>query len=90
MSVLVPLPDRGHEPSIQVFLAGEVHNPQPLARENAEPLLYLIHPRAVYRWVMEDKARMLFQPSSQQLSFVHGQVVQYYRDGGDVSWNLAL
>jgi len=48
MRLSIPFGDICHEPLSQVIQVGEVADVQPLALENAQPLLYLIHPGTMH------------------------------------------
>ena len=76
MSHLIPLRDERLQPLRQRRLVGEIGDPQPLPLQDAEPLLDLIHPRAMHRRVMEHEPRVLRQPRLDLLALVHPQVVQ--------------
>ncbi len=77
----VPLRNKGHQAFCQAVEIGEVENAEPLALQDAEPLLRLVHPRAMGRQKEADKARMNCQPSLRTPSFVNTHVIE---DEGDV------
>ena len=56
--MLIPLGDALHDLGPHILSRGKVGHSKPLALEDAEPLLHLIHPRAVRRCEVEPEARM--------------------------------
>ena len=57
--MLVPFRDKTVQPFGQVRFVREVRDGQALKLQDAEPLLHLIHPRAMHRRMMKFEARML-------------------------------
>ena len=76
--------------SANARLVGEIGDPQPLPLQDAEPLLHLVHPRAMHRRVMEHEPRVLRQPRLHLLALVHPQVVQDHMDRLDRRGDLAV
>jgi hypothetical protein len=83
MGVGVPV---GNE-TVKMLVEGkggrEVDQAQGLAREEAEPLLDLVHPGAMHRWEVEDKAGVVGEPGLDRLALVDTEVVEDQADSGD-------
>ena len=88
--MLIPFLDKTVQPLGQVDFVRKIGNGQALALQDAEPLLDLIHPRAMHRRMMELEARMFFQPGLHLFAGVHPQVVHHQVDFGDVLGNPAI
>jgi len=54
----VPFGDEGHQVISQMSAIGEVTDLKPLALQNAEPLLDLVHPGTMCRQKVTEKAGM--------------------------------
>jgi hypothetical protein len=63
-----------------VIKIGKVTNLESLALQDAEPLLYLIHPGAMDGQEMADEARMSCQPVLDLLAIMHTGVVEHKKD----------
>ena len=53
MGMLIPLGDERHDLRLHVLFPSKVGHPKTLPLEDAEPLLYVIHPRAMSRCELE-------------------------------------
>jgi hypothetical protein len=72
----ISLFNESQQPLGQFLFAGEIHDPQSLPSDDANPLLHLVHPRAMDRRMMKVKPRVLGQPGLHLPAFVHPQVIQ--------------
>ena len=90
MSVFIPLDDERIDPSLKVVEVTEVGRRKTFPLQNREPLLDLIHPRAVNGGEMKAKAWMPFEPCLNLLAGVHPQVVADDVDQGDRGWGLTI
>ena len=59
MRVLIPFLDELFDLGTQVIFGFKIDDSQALPLEDAEPLFDLIHPRAMHRCEMHNKARMV-------------------------------
>ena len=90
MCSLVPFDDELLDLGLEHRLRGKVGNAQPLPLENRKPLLNLIHPRAMDRGEMEDKAGMALQPLADFLAMMRGDVVADHVDRRNRRGNLRI
>ncbi len=90
MGLLVPLGDEVVNLDREVRLALEVGDAEPLALENAEPLLDLVHPRGMNRRKVEDKARMFLKPGSRLFAVMSRDVVEDEMNCRDLVRNVGL
>jgi hypothetical protein len=75
MSRLVPLVDERKHLRLQVSEIGEVWGTETLALQDREPLLDLVHPRAVHRREVHLKTWVRGEPRTNQLAVVDAEVV---------------
>jgi hypothetical protein len=59
MRLLIPFSNEWFNLGLQLVFGCKVGDFQTFAWQNAEPLFHLIHPRAMHRRDVQDKARML-------------------------------
>ena len=88
--MLVPFAHKRVQSLGQRGFVRKVGDHQPFALQDAEPLLHLIHPRAVNRRMVKLEAGMLFQPGLHLLAGVHSQVIHHQMDFGDCGGNLSI
>ena len=86
----IPFGDKGHQALGQVIQISEVTDAEPLALEDAEPLLDLIHPGAMHRQKPTDKARMSLEPGSHLFAFMHTRVIEDQPDATNGRRNLPI
>jgi hypothetical protein len=90
MCLSIPFNDKGHQAISEVIKVGEVEDAQPLPLQNTEPLLHLVHPRAVDRHEEKRKARVRLQPCLDLFAFMHAQVVKNQTNATDRDRNLLI
>ncbi len=90
MCPLIPLTNERKYAVRQSRFVGEIHDAPPLALEDAEPLLRLVHPSAMYRSVIPDKTWMARQPVLNLLAYVHPHIIQNHSDHADARKDLVL
>ena len=90
MSLLVPLDDKLVNLVGKVRLVLEVGDAEPLALQNAEPLLDLIHPRAMDRCEVESKTRTLREPRSHLFAVMGRDVVEDEMNRRDLGRNFGI
>ena len=90
MGLLVPLGDELVSFYRKVRLAIEVGDAEPLALQNAEPLLDLVHPGGMNRREVENKSRMVFEPGSDLLAVMGRDVVENEMNGRNRGWNFGF
>ena len=83
MCHLVPFSNKLFDLSLEHRLRRKVSDAKTLPLENRKPLLDLIHPRAMDRGEMEDKARMTLQPLADFLALMRGDIVADDMNRGD-------
>ena len=83
MRPFIPFPDELVYLGCEVSPVFEIGDTESLALEYAEPLLDLVHPRAVDRRELELKTRALLQPLPNLFAVMHGHIVQNQVNGGD-------
>ena len=79
----IPFGNEGHDALGQMIQAGEITDAEPFALEDTEPLLYLIHPRAMHRSEVTHEARMSSQPCLHKLAFVHLEIIHNQDNMGE-------
>jgi hypothetical protein len=68
----------------------KITDTKPLALHYAEPLLYLVHPRAM-RWEeVADKTGMERQPVLSLLAMMNTRIIEHKEDTFDRSWKLLI
>jgi hypothetical protein len=82
MGLRIPLGNKGHSLSSQMIHISEIADTQPLALQNAEPLLHLIHPGAMRGQKGTGEAGMSRQPGLNAFPFVDTRII---KDEVDVS-----
>src|SRR5437773_1252754 len=90
MRMFIPFSDKSQQAFSQMVFVSKIRNLQPFPLQNREPLLDLVHPGAMHRGKVEDKAWMLAQPGLYLLPFVHPHIVEDDMNSGDRWGNLAL
>src|SRR3954453_17526119 len=75
MGDLVPLGDEPEDGSLEGREVGEVGGAEPLASEDAEPLLHRIRPGAMDRREVGDEATMGSEPGADELAVMDRDVV---------------
>src|SRR5205085_11298050 len=90
MSALIPLDDERVDPGLKVAEVTEVGSRKTFPLQDREPLLDLIHPRAVNGGEMETEACMPLEPDLYLLAGVHSQVVAVNVDQRDRGWGLTM
>ena len=88
--MFVPFSHECVESFRQGGFVSKVGNHQPLSLQDTEPLLDLIHPRAMDRWMVELESGMFFQPSLHLFASVHSQVIHHQMDFGDGGVDLTI
>ena len=83
MGHFVPFLDERHQSFCQVGFVLEVGDAESFALEDAEPLLDLVHPRAMDWRMMEREPGVFGQPGLDLFALVHANVVEHDIDGGD-------
>src|SRR5229473_8086842 len=86
----VPLGDESEDLGLEIGEVFEVGSGHPLAPENREPLLDLIHPRAMDGREVEAKARMALQSGADQLAVVGAEVLGDDVNERDRRWRVAI
>src|SRR5215216_2350773 len=79
----VPQGDEGGDGIGQCPKMREVRVAQAFAGEDTEPLLHLIHPRAMHGGEMEHEPGMVGQPGAGEAAMMDAAVVAHQMDGGD-------
>ena len=90
VGLFIPLLHERMKPFGQVPLVREIRDRQTLALQDTEPLLHLIHPRAMHWRMVELEAGMFYQPRLHLLARVHPQVVHHQVNLRDRFRNLAV
>ena len=88
--MLIPFANKLAQLGVEVLLRVKVGDAQALALEDAEPLLHLIHPRAVHGRKVEDKARVFCEPLSHFFAVMRTDIVAHEMNGLDVLPNLHI
>ena len=71
MCVLIPFRNKRHQPLRHRLLGYKIGDAPPVALQNRELLLDLIHPGTMHGEKMEHKAGVLSQPSLDLFALVH-------------------
>jgi hypothetical protein len=90
MRLSIPFGDICHELLSQVIQVGEVANTQPLALENAQPLLQLVHPGTMHGQRVAHEAGVSRQPSSCLFASLYARVIEDHPDATNGRWNLPI
>ena len=83
VSDLVPLFDEREDLGLEIREVGEVWGAQSLALQDREPLLNLVHPRAMNRREVHPRPWVCSQPRSRELAVVDAEVVAEQVDQRD-------
>ena len=86
MRDFVPLYNKRLDFCLEVGEVLEVWCLHALALKDREPLLHLVHPRAVHRRKVHLKTGMLLEPRPHHLAVVHADIVADEMDGSDFRW----
>jgi hypothetical protein len=90
MGMFIPFRDKGHQSLRQVLLVRKISDPQPLALQNREPLLDLVHPGTMHGREMKDKAWVFGQPGLHLFALVHPYIIKHYVNSRDAQGNLPI
>lgn len=90
MRLLVPLGDELLNLGRKVGLVLEVEDAEPLPLQNAEPLLDLVHPGAMYGREVQEEPRMLLEPRAHLFSVMRGDVIEDKVNGRDRLQHLRI
>src|SRR5205809_7033493 len=90
MGMFIPFCDKGHQPLRQVLLVRKIGDPQPLALQDREPLLDLVHPGTMHGREMKEKAWVLSQPGLQLFALVHPHIIKHHVHRRDTRGNLPI
>src|SRR5438128_2615795 len=90
MGMFIPFCDKGHQPLRQVLLVRKIGDPQPLALQDREPLLDLVHPGTMHGREMKEKAWMLSQPGLHLFALVHPHIIKHHVHRRDTRGNLPI
>lgn len=90
MCISVPFSHERHQAISQLIETGEVKDTQPFALYDAEPLLHLIHPRAMRREEVADEAGMRSQPGLGPFPSMCAYVIRHKNDARNLAWDLSM
>src|SRR3972149_2921524 len=90
MGLLVPLDNKLVNFGRKICLIFKVRDAEPLALQNTEPLLDLIHPRTMDRCEVESKTRMFLKPGSHLFAVVGRDVVEDKMNRRDLGRNVGV
>lgn len=86
----IPFGDESHQAIGQKTAVREVTNLKSLALQDTEPLLYLIHPGAMDRQEVADKAGMKRQPVLSLLAMMDTRIIEHKEDASDRGRKLLI
>ena len=86
----VPFRNICHQSLGELLQASKVADTQSFSLHNTEPLLHLVHPRAVNRGKLTMKAGMSSKPLLNLTTFVHLQVIEHQKDVGNARGELLV
>src|SRR5579883_3567352 len=90
MRVLIPLLDEAQDLGLHLLQAGEAWRHQALALDDGEPLLHLVHPRAVHGREVEMEPGVPSQPGPDLFAAVRAHVIADDMDDRDRGWGLPV
>ena len=90
MRVLIPLTNELSNLSLEVLFRCEIGDAQAFALQDAEPLLHLIHPRAMNRREVKGKARVFPQPFSDFFAMMRTDIIAHEMNRLDALVNLRV
>ena len=77
MRVLIPFTNELSNLGLEVVFRFEIGDAQAFALQDAEPLLHLIHPRAMNRREVKDKAWVFHQPVADFFAVMRADIIAH-------------
>src|SRR5436305_5709684 len=86
----IPFSNEGHQTFCQMMEIGEIAELESLTLHDAEPLLDLVHPGAMYWEKVADKAGMERQPVLSLFAMMDTRIIEHKKDASNRGWKLLI